>query len=95
MVGGVSENIGINSNCYTKHYDNKWLFSNYIISRYLSLNHLTLLFTLVLILSITPFVNAEVWNTSKDISEPTDVFIPTHEYVGFFDSNDIYTVVVM
>ena len=54
---------------------------------------MTLLFTLVLILSITPFVNAEVWNTSKDISEPTDVFIPTHEYVGFFDSNDIYTVV--
>jgi len=54
---------------------------------------LTLFFISVLILSITPFVNAEVWNTSKDISEPTDVFIPTHEYVGFFDSNDIYTVV--
>ena len=54
---------------------------------------MTLLSISVLILIITPFANAEVWDKSEDVSEYIGAWIPTHEYVGFFDSNEIYTVV--
>ncbi len=51
------------------------------------------IFTIFSLFMITPFANADVWDVQKNISEPVDVFIPSHEYVGFFDSNGIYTVV--
>ncbi|MBS1268965.1 MAG: hypothetical protein MAG458_01701 [Nitrosopumilus sp.] len=58
---------------------------------YLSV-YLVILSIFVLTVS-TPLASADVWDKPKDMSEPVDVFIPSHEYVGFFDSNGIYTVV--
>ena len=60
-----------------QHLDSK-TFS--ILSRILRLRILLIFGLLFVILSISPLAFAEV-------------FIPTHEYVGFFDSNGIYTVV--
>lgn len=60
-----------------QHLDSK-TFS--ILSRILRLRILLIFGLLFVILSISPLAFAEV-------------FIPAHEYVGFFDSNGIYTVV--
>lgn len=55
-------------------------------------HHLTFFAVFSLIL-IIPTANADVWDKVKDPSEPVDVYIPSHEYVGFFDSNEIFNVV--
>jgi len=52
-----------------------------------------LVFTIFTLIIIIPSTYADVWDKPKNISEPEDVFIPSHEYVGFFDSTGIYTVV--
>ncbi|MEO2201580.1 MAG: peptidase, partial [Nitrosopumilus sp.] len=62
------------------------------MSKKFRINYL-ILFSIITLIIIIPSANAVVWDKQESISEPDDVFIPSHEYVGFFDSNEIYTVV--
>ena len=38
-------------------------------------------------------INAEQWQEKGPEESKTGVFIPDHEFIGYYDSNDIYTVV--
>ena len=46
----------------------------------------------ILIFFITP-ISAEKWEKIEGEDEISGVVIPEHEYVGYFDSNGVYTVI--
>ena len=52
----------------------------------------SIVFAFSFVLLFSQVSHGDVWETNE-LTEQTGVFIPEHEFIGFFDSNGFYTVV--